>query len=129
MNCNNCNTELTEDNACHFDSEVYCDDCHDMLTSECCNCGERFYNTELVITADDNEGYCQGCFDELFITCDDCGEIARREDSFEIPGGHLCYECYSNNYVVCCNCNDVVNVNDAEIVGGNPYCQSCFEDN
>src|SRR5690606_17941112 len=63
MNCNNCNTELTDDEIRWAFEEPYCEDCHSDLFTYCCHCDSVIYRTEAHYN-DDGDPYCTDCYDE-----------------------------------------------------------------
>lgn len=105
--CDNCSDKMHNDDAWHFENEVYCNDCYNELIDECCECGSEFKKDEMIWTND--EHYCETCHDNKFAYCEDCGDTVEKDDTF------CCTEC---GYTYCTDCRE-------ETEG---MCEKCYKE-
>jgi hypothetical protein len=64
MRCENCEEELTEDQAHFAYDEPYCEECFDNLFIYCCRCDSVVSRSDIIHYSDDGDPYCTDCWDE-----------------------------------------------------------------
>ena len=93
---------------CVTDQGLYCDECGDRHTCDCC--GDHFSEDELYTVHDcdgDTLEVCEYCRDRQYSYCDCCGEYYPQDAMTEIVNGdYVCPECLESDYVQCYYCGN-----------------------
>jgi len=64
MRCENCDEELTDDQAHFAFDEPYCEECFDNQFTYCCRCDTVVSRSDITHYSDDGDPYCSDCWDE-----------------------------------------------------------------
>ncbi|HBG47619.1 MAG TPA: hypothetical protein DDW94_11625 [Deltaproteobacteria bacterium] len=122
ISCNNCGERALRDDAYNGpDDNLYCESCHNELTSYCNACDSTVWNDDYL-----GDGYCDNCgFD-----CRECDSTHSNNDRYEGPDGRdYCEKCFHEKFTECYECNEVVKRKDSrQDQDGENYCKGCYED-
>lgn len=129
--CEECG-ELKE-NIVKVEDDKYCPECLEKAIdngdiSSCDECGEYFYEGNVIWVQEAEELVCEDCAERHFYRCSECGKyVVDAYDTYD--GEYVCHDCRdSGDYYFCNNCNNLVNDNDVFISSnGNCYCPDCAD--
>jgi len=129
--CENCDSNISEDECIYTDDGCYCESCHSDLFSQCEKCGEYVFNEDIISVDNGNSCYCQHCIDrgqvDVFY-CEDCNEyfsdVVCIEDERWVCGS--CSE--STSYDICKGCGQYFYNENLTEVDGLWYCKDCEPD-
>ena len=99
ITCLECGAILDEENACHFNDQILCEDCLARTTTICDNCGERILrdNAEW----DTNYTLCRHCYENNYTNCEECGRLINNADAIYSDDDYLyCRDCFEKLYDV-----------------------------
>lgn len=112
--CATCSHPTTDDD------RYSCDQCSDIL---CSDCGQWIEAEERTI--------CSSCYERSYTECSDCGHTMRRSDGISTSHyAEICSRCYENNYITCESCDAVVHSDSASYCDqcNESLCTSCYEE-
>jgi hypothetical protein len=91
--------------ACETTHGVFCEDCTDSETCDCC--GSPCSQTYEVLDRRGHAQYvCESCLDEYYTRCDECGSMCENDSMVYLDGMDLCPDCRDEYYDTCDECGE-----------------------
>ena len=127
--CEECG-ELKE-NIVKVEDDKYCPECLEKAIDNgdilsCDECGEYFYEYNVIWVQEAGELVCEDCAERHFCRCENCGHyVVNPYDTCN--GDYVCSSC-AGEYSVCEGCGNLLNPDDVYCYHGLSYCSDCYDD-